>query len=108
MQVPTRVNPTEIDPKYQSRVKREGKTVKIDATDIYFKDLNAILRAVIQQTGLERIEIHNVCGQRYIGTDLNTNIQIHIYGTPGNDLAASTTAHKSPYTATDKTAAATP
>jgi glutamate synthase domain-containing protein 3 len=88
MQAPTRVNSTEIDPKYQSRVKREGKVVKVDACDMYYKDLNAILRAVIQQEGLERIDILNVCGQRYIGTDLNTKVQIHIYGTPGNDLAA--------------------
>jgi glutamate synthase domain-containing protein 3 len=88
MQAPTRVNPTEIDPKYQSRVKSEGKVVKVDAADMYYKDLNAILRAVIQQAELERIDILNVCGQRYIGTDLNTTIPIHIYGTPGNDLAA--------------------
>ena len=32
--------------------------------------------------------LNNVCGQRYIGTDLNTNIDIDVYGTPGNDLAA--------------------
>ncbi len=88
MQAPQRVNPSEIDPKYQFRVTREGNVVKVDACDIYYKDLNAILRAVIQNDGVEKIEIYNVCGQRYIGTDLNTNIQIHIYGTPGNDLAA--------------------
>jgi glutamate synthase domain-containing protein 3 len=34
------------------------------------------------------MELYNVCGQRYIGTDLNTNIQIDIHGTPGNDLGA--------------------
>jgi glutamate synthase domain-containing protein 3 len=88
MQVPQRINPTEIDPKYQNRITREGKVVRIDATDIYYRDLNAILRAVIQSNSTEKIEVHNVCGQRYLGTDLNTAIQLDIYGTPGNDLGA--------------------
>ena len=78
----------EIDPKYLNRIQREGKTVKIDACDLYYKDLNCLLRQVIAADGIEKMEIHNVCGQRYIGTDLATNIQIDIYGTTGNDLAA--------------------
>ena len=88
MQVPQRVNTTVIDPKYQDRVTREGKIVKIDAEDIYYRDLNAILRAIIASNGVERVEVHNVCGQRYLGTDLNTPVQLDIYGTPGNDLGA--------------------
>ncbi|MCL5876617.1 MAG: hypothetical protein M1540_02250, partial [Candidatus Bathyarchaeota archaeon] len=64
MQVPPRSNPSEIDPKYQSRITHDGKTVKIDACDLYYKDLNAILRAVIQGNDVEKIEVHNVCGQR--------------------------------------------
>ena len=52
------------------------------------ENFNCLLRQAICADGLERIEIHNVCGQRYIGTDLDTNIQIDIYGTPGNDLGA--------------------
>jgi glutamate synthase domain-containing protein 3 len=86
MQVSPRVNSTVIDPKFLDRVKREGNVIKIDACDIYYRDLNNILRSVIQTAGLERIEIRNVCGQRYIGTDLNTTIPIDVYGTPGNDL----------------------
>ncbi len=88
MQVPQRVNSTEIDPKYQNRVVYEDKVVKVDAEGIYFKDLNSILRALVQRGGIEKIEVRNVCGQRYIGTDLNTNIILEVYGTPGNDLAA--------------------
>lgn len=88
MQVPQRVNSTEIDPKYQNRVVYQDKVVKVDAEGIYYRDLNNILRALVQRGGIEKIEIHNVCGQRYIGTDLNTNIIIEVYGTPGNDLAA--------------------
>ncbi len=81
-------SPKQIDPQYQQRIKREGKTVKVNAEGLYFKDLNCLLRQLIDADGLERIEIHNVCGQRYIGTDLNTNVKIDIYGTPGNDLGA--------------------
>ncbi len=88
MQVPQRNNPIEIDPKYQNRITREGGLVKIDACDVYFKDLNSILRAVIQSNDVERIELQNICGQRYLGTDLNTTIPIEIYGSPGNDLGA--------------------
>ncbi len=80
-------NETEIDEKYQSRIEVEDKTLKIDAEDLYYKDLNSLLRQAIC-TDAEKIEIHNVCGQRYIGTDLDTDIQIDIYGTPGNDLGA--------------------
>ncbi|MCL4429892.1 MAG: hypothetical protein M1167_03980 [Chloroflexi bacterium] len=79
--------PIEIDAKYQSRIKTEGKVVKINAEGLYYKELNCLLRAVIT-TDVERIELHNVCGQRYLGTDLDTNIQIDVYGTPGNDLGA--------------------
>ena len=78
----------EIDPKYKNRVVHEGKIVKIDACDVYFKDLNCLLRQIIDAEGIEKMEIQNVCGQRYLGTDLATNIEIDVYGTPGNDLGA--------------------
>ena len=79
--------PIEIDAKYQNLIKTEGKIVKINAEGLYYRELNSLLRAVI--TGdVERIEVHNICGQRYLGTDLSTKIQIDIYGTPGNDLGA--------------------
>jgi glutamate synthase domain-containing protein 3 len=77
----------EIDQKYQPCITKENKVLKINAEGMYFKELNALLRQAIC-TDLERIEIHNVCGQRYIGTDLDTQAQIDIYGTPGNDLGA--------------------
>jgi len=77
----------EIDATYVSRVKIENGVWKIDAEGMYYKDLNCLLRT-ISGNGAERIEIHNVCGQRYIGTDLETDKQIDIYGTPGNDLGA--------------------
>jgi len=77
----------EIDAKYIPIIQNENNVLKINAEGLYYKDLNCLLRQAIC-TSIERIEIHNVCGQRYIGTDLDTNIQIDIYGTPGNDLGA--------------------
>jgi glutamate synthase domain-containing protein 3 len=77
----------EITAKFIPRVKVENEVWKIDADGMYYKDLNSLLRA-ISSNGAERIEIHNVCGQRYIGTDLDAEVQIDIYGTPGNDLGA--------------------
>ena len=78
----------EIDAKYLPLIKKDEKVIKIDAEELYYRELNTLLRQAICSEGLEKIEIHNVCGQRYIGTDLDTNIQIDIYGTPGNDLGA--------------------
>ena len=80
--------PQIIDPKYQSRITRDGKVLKINAEGIYYRELNCMLRQLINADGIERLELHNICGQRYIGTDLATTIQIDIYGTPGNDLGA--------------------
>ena len=82
-----RVRPKEIEAKYQNLIKTEGKIVKINAEGIYYKELNSLLRQVVA-TDVERIDLHNVCGQRYLGTDLDTNIEIDVYGTPGNDLGA--------------------
>jgi glutamate synthase domain-containing protein 3 len=54
---------------------------------MHYSELNKILRAMNQQ-GETKVEIYNVYGQRYIGTHLERNMEIDIFGTPGNDLAA--------------------
>ena len=77
----------EIDSRLLSRVKVENGVYKINAEGLYYRDLNCLLRAM-SRSGAERVEIHGVCGQRYIGTDLDVAIQIDVYGTPGNDLGA--------------------
>lgn len=59
----------------------------IDASGLCYRDLNSLLRR-LDGNGIEKIEICNVYGQRYIGTDLNDHLSIEIYGTPGNDLGA--------------------
>jgi glutamate synthase domain-containing protein 3 len=80
-------NVIEIDAKYLPRIKKENQVLEIDADGLCYKDLNCLLREAIN-TDVERIQIYNVCGQRYLGTDLDTNIQIDVFGTPGNDLGA--------------------
>jgi glutamate synthase domain-containing protein 3 len=78
----------EIDQKYLKYFTKEDNVLKVNAEGLYYKDLNALLRQAIAEDGIKKIEIQNVCGQRYIGTNLDTNIPIEIYGTPGNDLGA--------------------
>ena len=62
-------------------------SVRIDASGVYYRDLNTRLRDVTCN-GTRKIELRNVHGQRYIGTDLNEPVEIEIFGTPGNDLGA--------------------
>jgi len=66
---------------------RKNSELKIDASGVYYRELNDSLREAINN-GTRRIELRNVYGQRYIGTDLNEPVEIEILGTPGNDLGA--------------------
>ncbi len=63
----------------------EKLAVRIDAAGLSTRELNSQLREMVA-SGTEKIELHNVYGQRYIGTDLNKPVDIDIFGTPGNDL----------------------
>jgi glutamate synthase domain-containing protein 3 len=65
----------------------KGKLAKIDAKGLTYKKLNARLRE-LTANGTAKIELRNVYGQRYIGTDLDGAVEIEIFGTPGNDLGA--------------------
>ncbi len=67
--------------------RKTNQVVKIDASGVFYRDLNARLRDVTLN-GAQRIELQNVYGQRYIGTDLNKPVEIEVFGTPGNDLGA--------------------
>ena len=67
--------------------KESNQAVRIDARGLRYRELNARLREVVSN-GVQKVELHNVYGQRYIGTDLNRPVEIEIFGTPGNDLGA--------------------
>ncbi|MDP2744625.1 MAG: hypothetical protein Q8P00_06140 [Dehalococcoidia bacterium] len=62
-------------------------SVQIDAAGLTTQQLNDLLRRAVAD-GIKKIELRNVCGQRYIGTDLGQPVEIDIYGTPGNDLGS--------------------
>jgi len=66
---------------------REDTVIDIDASGVYYRDLNTTLREAVSDSA-RRIELHNVHGQRYIGTDLDEPVELEIFGTPGNDLGA--------------------
>lgn len=78
---------SKIDPNSYPYIKKEKNIWRVDATEVNYKDLNEALRNIVDQ-GAKEIEIHNVCGQRYIGTNLGQEVKITIFGTPGNDLGA--------------------
>lgn len=61
--------------------------MKIDSNDLYYRDLNKIIRDAAA-SGEKEFELDNVCGQRYIGGGLNEKVSITINGTPGNDLGS--------------------
>ncbi len=61
--------------------------IDIRADGTHYRDLNALIREAVEK-GVQRIELRDVHGQRYIGTNLRAGADIHIYGTPGNDLGA--------------------
>jgi glutamate synthase domain-containing protein 3 len=63
------------------------EVVTIDARGIFYRELNAKLRQAARNE-IRKVELQNVYGQRYIGTDLNKPVEIEIFGTPGNDLGA--------------------
>jgi glutamate synthase domain-containing protein 3 len=66
---------------------KSNSVVQIDAQGLLTRELNIRLREAAS-IGAHRIELRNVYGQRYIGTNLNTPVEIEIFGTPGNDLGA--------------------
>jgi len=66
---------------------KSNSVVEIDAQGILTRELNIRLREIVAN-GTRKIELRNVYGQRYIGTDLDKPVEIEIFGTPGNDLGA--------------------
>jgi glutamate synthase domain-containing protein 3 len=78
---------TQISPKFLPRIYIKNNVYKVNADSMHYRELNALLRE-LDNKGAEKIEIDNVYGQRYIGTNLKNKLKIDIYGTPGNDLGA--------------------
>ena len=66
---------------------REGDTVTFDVQSIYYKQVNAAIRAAFDG-GATDIVLNHVNGQRYIGTGIKgRSLRIEVHGTPGQDMA---------------------
>ncbi|OGW14635.1 MAG: hypothetical protein A3G93_06005 [Nitrospinae bacterium RIFCSPLOWO2_12_FULL_45_22] len=60
---------------------------KINASGIYYRELNRMIREAIA-AGEQEIELIGVNGQRYIADGIKQKVMIIIDGVPGNDLSA--------------------
>ncbi|MDI9619233.1 MAG: hypothetical protein QFX33_00205 [Candidatus Nezhaarchaeota archaeon] len=69
----------------RGRLQVDGNVALLDATGLHYRELNALMRRLSAE-GVENVELHNVNGQRYIGTGLKRPMNIIVRGTPGNDL----------------------
>lgn len=61
--------------------------VEINTNGIYYRDLNKQIRELIFK-GEKKFVLKNVNGQRYICDGIRDNIEVDIYGVPGQDLGA--------------------
>jgi glutamate synthase domain-containing protein 3 len=59
--------------------------IQIDANGLSTSELNYLLRQATYKD-INQINIVNVCGQRYIGTDIHQSVNMNVFGIPGNDL----------------------
>src|SRR4030043_1085734 len=67
--------------------KKDNSVARIDAKGVFYRELNARLRD-LASNGTRKIQLQNVYGQRYIGTDIEKPVEIELFGTRGNDLGA--------------------
>jgi glutamate synthase domain-containing protein 3 len=79
------------EPEKTASVQIHGTWVQLDAEGVHYKDLNRRIRDLVLD-GVRNIEVRNIYGQRYIGTNLfgtdRQDVRINIHGTPGSDLGA--------------------
>ena len=66
----------------------DNGSIGIDASELAHQELNRLLKDTMLSHQDQRITLHNVYGQRYIGTNLKQPVTVEIFGTPGNDLGA--------------------
>lgn len=83
----------EFSHKEEKRVKPSGladvknSVATVNALNMHYRNLNLLLKS-FSGNPVKEIHVHNVNGQRYIGTGLQNKVELHVHGTPGNDLAA--------------------
>ncbi|NLA39480.1 MAG: hypothetical protein GX882_08955, partial [Methanomicrobiales archaeon] len=62
------------------------KSLTIDAKGMHYTPLNRQIREALEN-GIAEVIVNGVLGQRFIGSGLQGDATIHIYGVPGGDLA---------------------
>ena len=62
------------------------KQIDLEVNNKLAEDLNKEIRQFA--LNYDKINLHGVCGQRYIGCGIDHDIKINIDGVPGNDLGA--------------------
>lgn len=68
-------------------VERSGLEARVDATGVYFQQLNDAVRRLVSE-GVATVRITGVNGQRYLGAGLAApGVRIEVHGTAGNDTA---------------------
>lgn len=65
----------------------KNSKMEIDVDGLYYRDLNRQMWEA-NKNGTSSFVLKNVCGQRYIGSQVYGDALIEIHGTPGNDLAS--------------------
>jgi len=75
-----------MDNEFSNYVKVKDDVAMINAANMHYRNLNSIIKTHCNP--VKEIHVRKVSGQRYIGTGLKGKVELHIYGTPGNDLAA--------------------
>ncbi len=69
------------------------KEIVIDSKGIHYKVLNTMIEDAIE-SGAKKIVLKNINGQRFILNGVNKEVEIEIFGTAGDDLAAFMTGPK--------------
>ncbi len=67
--------------------KQDTKAITVDATGVYYRELNQRVREFIGR-GYTEITLDGVNGQRYIADGLEDKVRVIINGVPGNDMGA--------------------
>lgn len=64
-----------------------NKILDINAQGLSYKMLNENIKNAVANH-FQTINVKGVLGQRYIGSGIKEQVQLHLFGTPGSDLAA--------------------
>lgn len=83
----TKQHPIEGYLQVEPSVSLEGDVATVDATSVYYKNMNEAVREAFSG-GAKTVVLNHVNGQRYIGTGIKgADLRIEVHGCAGNDMA---------------------